>query len=525
MTSAHRLRRVLAAGFGMAAMLAAPAAWSVGRGQPWVGTWAVAPQAADPVNYAGKTIRQVMHTSVAGTSARIRLSNLFGDKPLTVKDVHIALRASGSSIRPETDKVLTFAGAATATIAPGASLLSDGVDFAVPALADVVVSFYVPTVTNQITAHGFSNQSKYVAVGDVSGQATMQGEESGDYQFLTNLDVQGAGLNGAVVAIGASITDGYRSTFNLNKRWPNDLATRTVAAKLGVGVLNLGITGNGLVEEFGSGQSAVHRFDRDVLAQAGVRWVIFSDTALNDIGAADPNVTSVQLIAAMKGLIAEAHQSGVKFICSTLTPEKGVDGWNLAKEAERGKVNAFVRSAGSGCDGIIDQDTAVHDPADPTKYLAKFDSGDHLHPNDVGYQAIANAVNLALFPPAALHPITAPQGCGTIQVGQGLKTTQTLASCDGRFALRMQLDGNLALYKLGGHDLLLWSSGTLNSDIAQLELARDGTLTLFGKLGELLWSSNSGGNKDAQLFVQNDGNVVIYNEADKPVWSTGTAGR
>ena len=506
----------------MAAMLAAPAAWSVGRGQPWVGTWAVAPQAADPINFAGKTIRQIMHTSVAGTSARIQLSNLFGDKPLTVQDVHIALRASGSSIKPETDKVLTFSGAKSATIAPGASLVSDGVDIAVPALADVVVSFYVPTVTNQLTVHGFSNQSKYVALGDVSGQANIQGEENGDYAFLTNLDVQGPGLIGSVVAIGSSVTDGYQSSFNQNKRWTNDLAARIAAAKLGVGVLNQGITGNSVIEEFGSGQSVVHRFDRDVLSQAGVRWVIFADAPWNDIGAGD---SAAQIIAATKGLIARSHQKGVKFICATLTPGKDGDGWTPQQETERGKFNAFVRSAGSGCDGVDDQDTPLRDPANPTKYLPKLDSGDHVHPNDAGYQVIANAVNLALFPPVALDPITAPQACGTIQVGQGLKTTQTLASCDGRFALRMQLDGNLALYKLGGHDLLLWSSGTPNSDIAQLELSRDGTLTLTGKLGEPLWSSNSGGHKDAQMFLQNDGNVVIYDETDKPVWSTGTAGR
>ncbi|WP_395676439.1 GDSL-type esterase/lipase family protein [Inquilinus sp.] len=524
MLSSQRKRRALATGFGMVALLAATAASSNGVTDPWVGTWAVAPQVADPINYAGKTIRQIMHTSVAGTAARIQLSNLFGDVPLTVRDVHIALGAGGSSIKPATDKVLTFAGKTSVTIAPGASLTSDGVAFAVPALADVVVSFYVPTATHQITAHGFSNQSKYVAVGDVSGRATIQAEESGDYQFLTNLDVQGPGLIGAVVAIGSSVTDGYRSSFNQNKRWTNDLAARLVSKKLGVGVLNQGITGNSLIEEFGSGQSVVHRFDRDVLSQPGVRWVIFSDAPWNDIGADDPAVTSVQLIAAMKGLIGRTHQKGVKFICSTLTPGKDGDGWTLKKEAERQKVNAFVRGAGSGCDGIVDQDTPLHDPANPTKFLPALDSGDHVHPNDSGYQVIANAVDPGFFRPALLAPVTAPQGCGTIAVGQGLKPDQSVTSCDGRFALILQLDGNLVLYKRGGHDVPVWSSGTVNRDSAQLQLARDGSLTLVGKLGETLWSSGSGGHRDAQLFVQNDGNVVIYDERDVPVWNTATVG-
>jgi hypothetical protein len=262
-----------------------------------------------------------------------------------------------------------------------------------------------------------------------------------------------------------------------------------------------------------------------VLSQSGVRWVIFSDTVLNDIGSGNPDVTSVQLIAAMKGMMAKAHQKGVKFLCSTLTPEKGVDGWTLAKETERAKINAFVRSAGSGCDGIVDQDTAVHDPADPTKYLAKYDSGDHLHPNDVGYQAIANAVDPGFFRPAALHAITTPTVCGAIAVGQGIKLSQTVTSCNAGYALTIQADGNLVLNKLGGHVVQLWAAGTANQDSAQLELSRDGTLALYGSLGETLWSSNSGGHKDAQLFVQNDGNVVIYDETDKPVWSSGTAGR
>jgi lysophospholipase L1-like esterase len=521
MISAQRLRRVLAGGLGIAAMLAAGSASSNGVTDPWVGTWAVSPQVADPVNYAGKTIRQIVHTSVAGTSARIHLTNLFGDKPLTVRDVHIALRAGGSSIRPETDKVLKFSGATTATIAPGASLVSDGVDFAVPAQADVVVSFYVPAVTNQLTIHGFSNQSKYVAVGDVSGQATIQGEENSDYTFLTNLDVQGPGLIGSVVAIGSSVTDGYQSSYNQNKRWTNDLAARLAFRAPGVAVLNQGISGNSVIEEFGAGESVVHRFDRDVLSQPGVRWVIFADAPWNDIGAGD---SAAQLITATQGLIARSHQRGVKFICATLTPGKDGDGWTPQQEVERGKFNAFVRGAGSGCDGITDQDSPLHNPADPTKFLPKLDSGDHVHPNDAGYQALANAVDPGSFKAALLHSITAPTACGAIAVGQGLKPSQTVASCNGAYALAMQADGNLVLNKLGGHVVQLWSAGTANQDSAQLELGRDGTLTLFGKLGEILWSSNSGGHKNAQLFVQNDGNVVVYDETDKPIWSTGTVG-
>ncbi|MFM0075912.1 isochorismatase family protein [Paraburkholderia sediminicola] len=409
------LRRLSAVSVGVAAIALASPAHAAGAVDAWVGTWAVAPQTTQgPINYAGKTLRQIMHTSVAGTSARIHLSNLLGDVPLSVTDVHIALRDNGSAIRPETDKRITFSGGSSATIKAGDSLVSDSVDFNVPALSDVLVSFYVSAPTNALTGHSFSNQNKYVASGDVAGQAFIQADESGDYEFLTNLDVQGPGLNGAVIAIGASVTDGYRSSDGQNKRWTNDLATRIVNAKLGVGVLNQGITGNGLLVEKGSGPSTVNRFDRDVLSQAGVRWVILSDSAWNDLETDSPVVTSADIIPAIQALIAKAHGKGVKFICSTLTPGKDGDGWTLAREAEREKINAFVRGGGSGCDGIVDQDTPLHDPSNPTKYLPAYDSGDHVHPNDAGYQVIANSVNLALLRLVPLDTIATPQGCSNI---------------------------------------------------------------------------------------------------------------
>lgn len=523
MNSIKGLRRLFVVSAGVAAIALASSAHAAGAVDPWVGSWAVAPQTTQgPINYAGKTLRQIMHTSVAGTAARIRLSNLFGDVPLSVTDVHIALRDNGSSIRPETDKHITFSGGSSATIKAGDSLVSDSVEFNVPALSDVVVSFYVSAPTNALTGHSFSNQNKYVASGDVAGQAFVQADESGDYLFLTNLDVQGPGLNGAVVAIGASVTDGYRSSDGQNKRWTNDLATRIVNAKLGVGVLNQGITGNGLLVEKGSGPSTVNRFDRDVLSQAGVRWVVLSDSAWNDLETDSPVVTSADIIPAMQALIVKAHGKGVKFICSTLTPGKDGDGWTLAREAEREKINAFVRSAGSGCDGIVDQDTPLQDPSNPTKYLPAYDSGDHIHPNDAGYQVIANSVNLSLLSPVPLDTITSPQGCSNMKPGEGLKPGQTVVSCDGRFSLSLQLDGNLVLYF--GPGATLWSSNTAGLDSAQAELTRDGNLTIFGKLGETLWTSGSGSHAGAQLFVQNDGNLVIYDSNNLPYWYTATYG-
>lgn len=499
-------------GLGLASTVAAVTVTA-----PWVGTWGVAPQSYAAQDYKGKTLRQIVHTSIAGRSVRIRLSNVFGDVPLTVSNVHVALRRSGSSIVAASDITLSFNGLPGVTVAPGESVTSDGVDFAVPALSDVAVSFYVPATTHAVTGHSFSNQSKYVASGDVAAQPDIAADENGDYQFLTNVDVQGDDLAGAVVTLGASITDGYASSYNANKRWPNGLATRLADSR--IGVINEGISGNQLLND-GSGQSALNRFDRDVLSQAGVRWVIFSDDPLNDFGSND-QADSAAIIAAMKTLIQRAHARGIQFICSTLTPWQGATAWTASRETRRAEVNAFIRGGASGCDGIVDQDTATHDPSRPTWFLPAYDSGDHLHPNDAGYAAIAQSVNRTLFQSVSLPAITAPAGCGSIVPGEGLKPGQTVVSCDGRFTLNMQLDGNLVLYM--GQDTVLMASGTVNQDAAQMDLSTDGRLVVRGTFGEALFSVGGGGTGDVRLFVQNDGNVVIYNGNGSPLWSTGTA--
>jgi lysophospholipase L1-like esterase len=360
----------------------------------WTGTWAASPQDTG-TTFQQKTLRQIVHTSVGGTTARIELSNAFGKQPLTLADVHIAARASGSSIVPGTDRAVSFGGMGSVTLAPASLAMSDPIAFDVMPLSDVAISIYVAQSSAPATFHGQGTQTNYIAAGDVSKDANLTGAQTtGSYYFVANLDVQSPGALGAVVTLGASITDGVASSNNANHRWPNDLATRLVNAGIGVGVLNQGISGNQLLVD-GSGQSALNRFDRDVLAQPGVRWVIFSDDPINDLGNNNPSPD--KLIAAMGQLITRAHQKGIKFLCSTLTPYEGAGYWTMAGETGREAVNAFIRSANSGCDAIIDQDTATHDPAHPTRYLPAFDAGDHLHPNDAGMQAIAKAVDLTIF--------------------------------------------------------------------------------------------------------------------------------
>ena len=379
---------------GVTALLAVrtPAARAATDDIAWTGTWAVAPQSSN-ATFNQQTLRQIVHTSIGGTIARIHLSNVFGSQPVTFTDVQVAQSAGGSSIVTGSARTVTFAGSGSVTIPAGGSAVSDTITFAVGAESNVTVSFYLPSPTGSATQHQLGNQTSYTASGDVAGQTTLSNTStSGSYSFLTNLDVQNPAAEGAVVALGASITDGYRSTYEANHRWPNLLASRLNSAGHTVGVLNAGISGNDLLKD-GAGPSALNRFQRDVIQQPGVKWVIFSDDPINDLG--DPNPpTATQLIAGIQQLISTAHGAGIKFICSTLTPFKGADYWTQNGENGREAINNFIRGAGSGCDYVLDQDNATHNPSDVQTFLPAYDSGDHLHPNDLGYQAIANAVDI-----------------------------------------------------------------------------------------------------------------------------------
>jgi lysophospholipase L1-like esterase len=214
--------------------------------------------------------------------------------------------------------------------------------------------------------------------------------------LLSGVDSSGQDVRGSVVTLGASITEGAGSTHGENRSWPSVLAVRLADEGLHIAVLNEGISGNRLLVD-GAGPSALSRFDRDVLAQPGVRWVIFSDDPINDLGSTHPPPTAYALIGGIEQLIARAHEKNIQFFRSTLTPYEGASYWTPFGEAAREQVNAFLRSKKSGCDAVIDQDTATHDPAHPTRYLPLYDSGDHLHPNDAGHRAIATEIDLRIF--------------------------------------------------------------------------------------------------------------------------------
>ncbi|MEU4098230.1 SGNH/GDSL hydrolase family protein [Streptomyces sp. NPDC026673] len=371
---------------------------------PWTGTWGAAMQDSGQT-FANQTLRQIVHTSIGGSAARIRLSNRYGAQPVTLSDIHIAESAGGAGIKASTDTKLTFGGTASVTIPAGGEVVSDSATLSVGPESNLAVSLYVPgtaTATRHTSAHqqnwyGTGNQTGASSIADPGGTTS--------YSFLSGLEVQSSSAVGSVVAFGASITDGDNSGTGSNTRWPNLLAARLNRAGYRIGVINAGISGNNILQD-GGGEKALTRFGRDALDQPGVRWVIFSDDALNDLNNSSPSVGS--LTDALGRLIAQAHERNVKFFCSTLTPVVGTAGWNSEKEAKREAINDWLRSPQSGCDGIVDQATATADPRDRTRYLPAYDSGDHLHPNDAGMEAIANSVPLDLFGSPTENPVGLP---------------------------------------------------------------------------------------------------------------------
>jgi lysophospholipase L1-like esterase len=431
--SAHRrgflAAVVLAAGMALPQLpaMAQSGSWNT---EQWVGTWGTAPAgpplAAQTQTFSNQTLRLIVHTTIGGTRVRIRISNELGTAPLRIGEAHVALRQGGAGIAAGSDRALTFSGSTGITIPPGAPVLSDPVDLAVPALSDLAVSLHLPETVQATTIHGSAFQTNYVSLpGNFTGAATLPTERTiTSWPFLTEVDVDAPG-SAAIVALGDSITDGANTTLDTNRRWPDLLALRLqttrdlAAAPNGVAsllapnarlsVINRGIGGNRLLRDPGEqplfGRAALARFDRDVLATAGVRTMIVL-IGINDIGhpgtgtiPASEAVTAQDLIAGYRQLIARAHAKGIAVYGATLTPFEGTvfpGYYTPEKEQVRQAVNNWIRS-GDEFDGVIDFERAVRDPAHPTRMLPAYDSGDHLHPNDLGMQAMANAIPLQLF--------------------------------------------------------------------------------------------------------------------------------
>ncbi|MEV0950914.1 SGNH/GDSL hydrolase family protein [Promicromonospora sp. NPDC050249] len=389
----------------------------------WVGTWATAPTAVPETgveHLEDVTVRQVVHTSIGGDQVRLRLTNEFGEETLVLGEVHVALRdgADGTDLDPATDRTVTFGGATSVTVPAGAPLVSDPVDLVVPPDADLVVSSYLPEPTAVTTVHHFPFQVNAVAQGNVTAEPSVNRvRELDQWLFLSGVSVAAPAGSAAVVTLGDSITDGAATRVGANHRWPDLLGDRLRDAPrlADRGVLNVGISGNRLLhpnpdadkerESFAAylGHSGLRRFDRDVLAQPGARYVI-TLLGVNDIGQAggrsapaDEAVTAQQLIDGHRQVVARGRTAGLTVYCGTILPFGGTPGYDTPRnEAVRHALNEWIRTSGE-CDAVIDFDAAVRDPAEPTALRAEYDSGDHLHPNDAGMAAMADAVPLHLF--------------------------------------------------------------------------------------------------------------------------------
>ncbi|QNI36575.1 SGNH/GDSL hydrolase family protein [Edaphobacter albus] len=374
----------------------------------WVGTWATAPMGLpnhdEKFGAAETTYREIVHISIGGNTSRIILTNEFGLTPLTINAAYIALRTKDSEIDTTTARPITFGGRTSITIPAGALAVSDPAALKLPALSDVAVSFVVPAQPiTQVSYHSFADQTSYTAAGDVSGARSLDNpEEIKSWFFLKGIDVRVEDKSGAIVAFGDSITDGARSTPNTNQRWPDVLAKRLQADKKlrSLGVLNEGIGGNRVLHDV-AGPSALARFDRDVLAQAGVKYLIILES-INDIGhAQDPVkpydvVSADDLIQGISQLAARAHTHGIKVYGATLTPYVGAKYASPAGEAMRQAVNQWIRTT-NVLDGFVDFDKATQDPANPAVFSSTADGGDHLHPSDAGYKAMGDSIDLKLF--------------------------------------------------------------------------------------------------------------------------------
>jgi lysophospholipase L1-like esterase len=353
------------------------------------------------------TFREIVHVSTGGVAVRVVLTNEFGLEPLTIGAAGVAISTGDSSIDAYAAKILSFGGQASVTLPAGTMAVSDPISMEVPALANLAVSLFVPAqLMSQSTVHSFALQTNYIATGNVAGAKTLTDPvEISSWNFLKGIEVvtAGDGASGAaIVALGDSITDGAASARNANGRWPDVLARRIHADKAlsGMGVLNAGINGNRLLHE-GYGESALRRLDRDVISQAGVRYLLVLE-GINDIGHIvtaspnDPAETAASLIRALQQIALRAHTHGIKVIGATITPYENCKYASPEGEKIRVAVNAWIRTS-KDLEGVADFEKIVRDPAHPTRFLPAFDSGDHLHPNAAGLRAMGYGIDLNLL--------------------------------------------------------------------------------------------------------------------------------
>lgn len=408
---ASRFPHLVRAAFGCAVVLTGAVAVAGEAENRWVATWVSAQQLTEPGNLppapglAGHTLRQIIQPTLAGSRLRVTLSNQYGEKPVVITAAHIARSHGASRIDPASDRPLTFAGHSAVTILPGTVMISDPLDLAVAPLENLAVSLHVTSVPANLTGHPGSRTTSFLQPGAaLSAVELPEAKQTDHWYLLASIDVWAAPPAAAIVVIGDSITDGRGSTTNYNDRWPNLLARRLQASPATArwAVLNQG-TGGGRVMRDGLGDSALRRFDRDVLAVPGVCWLVIFE-GVNDLGTAvgarargESVASAEELIAGLRQMIIRAHSHGIRVIGATIMPFEGFTSYFTPEsEAERQQVNEWIRRSGE-FDGVIDFDAITRDPAHPARLSPEVDGGDHLHPSAAGYRIMADAIDLSLF--------------------------------------------------------------------------------------------------------------------------------
>ncbi|MBC53502.1 MAG: GDSL family lipase [Gammaproteobacteria bacterium] len=411
--SAWLLTLIMVAGAGLTAASAQDA--SQQQAPHWVTAWAMSPSTLPPgmlpADAAGhnefddQTLRLIAHVTAGGETVRIRLSNTHGNKPLHIGAASIAEQGRGSAIAAGTLQSLSFGGQPDIIIPRGAVVFSDPLPFPVDAFTSLSISLYLPEPSGLPTTHRAAMQTSYVgAAGDATRAASLDDAQAiAFWHYLTAIDVSGGDAVSTIVTVGDSITDGVGSTVDTNNRWPNLLALRlrNEAGMPTYAVANAGLSGNRVLHERSPmfGENLLARFERDVLALSHVSHLVLLE-GINDMGmsvsmATDQQVSAAQIIAGYRQVAERARAHGIKVIGATLTPFEGAGYFSEAGEAKRQLVNAWIRDSGF-FDAVIDFDAAIADPDNPARLPAAYTS-DNLHPNDAGYAAMANSIDLSIF--------------------------------------------------------------------------------------------------------------------------------